>query len=194
MTRLTRLGVCALAAAWLGCDIAVDEGPIPDDPSVDPPVDPPAAPGPLVLSFHDSDGQDAPAGGFAAKDEVFLRARLVPGSAPFASGDFAFEMFDATGRMVSGDALDCRRFQIATDVGGIADIHTGFTLEGAPCGHRWGVHGDGTLLVQLIPFADAPPNSDGVAEYTVRIARVEHLAGGVFPADALAAAFLLRAP
>jgi hypothetical protein len=182
--------VCALAAAWLGCDIAVDEGAIPDDPL----VDPPAAPGALVLSFHGSDGQDAPGGAFAAKDEVFLRARLAPRDSSFASGDFAFEMFDATGRMVSGDALDCRRFHIATDVGGIADVRAGFSLEGAPCGHRWGVHGDGTLLVQLIPFADAPPNSDGVAEYTVRIARVEQIAGGVFPADALAAAFLLRAP
>jgi hypothetical protein len=198
MTRLPRLGVCALAAAWLGCDIAVDEDAPGADPPVDPPADPPTdrpvAPGPLVLSFHDCDGQDAPGGAFKAREQVFLRARVADEGGAFASGDFAFELLDVTGRMVSDDALDCRRFHVATDVGGIAEVRPGLGVEGAPCAHEWTVHADGTLLLQLVPFAAAPANGDGVAEYTIQVARVEDIAGGAFPAEAVRASFLIRAP
>lgn len=207
MSRLTQLGVCAIATLWLGCGL--DDGTMQSagtaqggqDEIPDEATDEGLAKSPLgsriLLSFHRTDGSAA-LGGFTSKDEVHLRTRLAPGSAPFGGGEFAFVVVDPDGRRLSMDALDCRRLHIAPGAGGIAEVHVGIDITGVPCQHAWNVYGDGWLIPELVAFADAPPSTQGVMEYTVLVAPVDKIArgplpqDGVFPEDSYRATFTIR--
>lgn len=206
MRRLTQLGFCAIATAWLGCGL--DDGTTQSagtsegadeiqDEVLEEASDKVPTESRLVLSFHRPDGS-VPASGFRSKDEVRLRTRITPDSAPFAGGEFAFVVVDSDGRRLSLDALACRRLRIGKGSGGISEIVVGIDITGASCQHAWDVHGDGSLMPELGSFVDAPSNAQGVMAYTVLAAPVGKVAGGtfpqdgVFPADAYRASFTVQ--
>lgn len=193
--RLHRLGFCALAAAWFSCADLEDDGiaegaepEVPDQPDAVEAV----GEGQLVLTFHAGDGDRMPADVFTATDAVYLRTQLADATRPIAEGDFAFVVVDAHGKRVSSDALDCRRFHV--DKGGrITELHTGTDIDGGSCRHAAAAY-DGALLMQLAPIYDVAPNADGVAEYSVLVARCDEIADGDFPETAVRSIFLVHAP
>jgi hypothetical protein len=203
MRRLTQLGLCAIATAWLGCGL--EDGTMQSAGTAqgeqDETTDAALAKAPtgsrLLLSFHRQDGSSVTAG-FSSKDDVHLRTRIGPGSAPFDGGEFAFVVVDSAGRRLSMDALACRRLYIEPGAGGISEVQVGTDITGAPCQHAWDVHSDGSLMPELVSFADAPLNALGVREYTVLVAPVEKVIrgplpqDGVFPQDSYHAMFTVK--
>ncbi|HWU88230.1 MAG TPA: DUF4215 domain-containing protein [Kofleriaceae bacterium] len=172
MTRFSQLSFSAIVVAWIGCSPQVEDAA---------PASPTASDGRLQVTFHLGNG--APAGGFAAKGDVHLRTELAAEEQPFGGGDLAFTVVDARGVELSRDALDCRRLRVERGTGRIVEVHAGYDRDLTPCRHGWSVSEDGSLLVQVAPFADPAPNASGVAALTVMVARVEHLLGGTFPPD-----------
>lgn len=207
MRRLTQLGFCAIATAWLGCGL--DDGTTQSagmsqagadeirNEGIEGAAAQVPADGQLLLSFHRQDGSVATEG-FSSKDEVRLRTRLAQGSAPFAGGEFAFVVVDAAGHRLSMDALACRQFRIEKGAGGISEALVGIDITGAPCQHAWDVHSDGSLMLELAAFIDAPPSAQGVMSYTVLVARADKVTGGalpqdgVFPSTAYRASFTIK--
>jgi hypothetical protein len=191
MRRLTQLGFCAIATAWLGCGL--DDGTTQSagtpqegaDEILNEAIEGASAHVPaesrLQLSFHRQDGSAT--SGFSSTDEVRLRTMIVQGSAPFAGGEFAFVVVDSAGHRLSMDALACRRFRIEKGAGGITDALVGIDITGAPCQHAWDVHGDGSLMLELASFTDAPADAQGVMHYTVLVAPVDKVADGALPQD-----------
>lgn len=147
--------------------------------------------GELELRLVFGDG-DAPRDGvFHGKDRVHLRVTMASAGAAFADGDLAFVVLDASGAVVSSDALDCRRFRVGMNRARINEVYAGVDLDGTACLHSWGTHDNGTLLPQLVPFADTAL-VDGVMEYTVVVARVNQIVDGKFPEHAARATFKVK--
>ena len=197
MTRLNRLGVCALAAAWFSCANLEDDraalGAEPPEGAGEGQVggDPPAE-GRLVLSIHGSGGERAPGDGFSSSDAVYLKTQLADERATVAEGDFAFVVVDADGKRASTDALDCRRFHV--DKGGrLTELYMGLDIDGAQCRHGASATGAG-YLVQLAPFSPDGGAAGAAAEYTVLVARVGDIVGTQFPDSAARATFAVSAP
>lgn len=194
MTRLHRLGFCALAAAWFSCASLEDDGiaegaepEVPDHADGDEGV----AEGRLVLTLHAGDGDRMPGDVFTASDAVYLRTQLADATRPIGEGDFAFVVVDSHGKRVSTDALDCRRFHVDKS-GRITELHTGIDIDGGSCRHASAAY-DGGLLPQLAPFYEAAANADGVAEYSVLVARCGEILDGDFPDTAIRSIFLVHA-
>jgi cysteine-rich repeat protein len=194
MTRLHRLGFCALAAAWFSCadleDDGIAEGAEPEAPDSPATVEA-IAEGRLALALLAGDGARMPGDVFPETEAVYLRTQLADATKPVTEGDFAFVVVDAHGKRVSSDALDCRRFHLDR-VGRVTQLYTGTDIDGAPCRHTSTAY-DGTLLLQLAPFYEAAANADGVAEYSVLIARCDEIADGDFPDTAIRSIFLVHA-
>jgi cysteine-rich repeat protein len=187
MSRIIRSGICAIAAAWLGCAGPTDDG-LAQGPGG------PEAEGRLRLVFRFNDGTLAPGAVFPRKEDVHQWTRLAEGSTSFTDGDLAFVVLDMYGRQVSTDALDCRRFRVAGGRGRTVEVLAGVDADGSPCQHDFGYHDDGAVMPQLFPFADVDPNVSGVMEYELRVARVEEIVGGEFPADAFRGTFYVLPP
>jgi cysteine-rich repeat protein len=185
MTRLTRLGICTIAATWLSCANLEDDGQAQS-------AEAPAADR-LLLTLRVGDGERPPGDVFAAKDAVHLQTRLAEGSAAQGDVDLAFVVIDEQGNPLSSDALDCRRFRVDGEHGGIAEVYAGVEADGSPCQHEWSVQDGGALLPRLAPFADVAPSASGVMAYAVLVARVEDIRDGAFPEAALRAAFHVQA-
>lgn len=202
MRRLTQLGFCAIASAWLGCGL--DDGMAQSagmsqegaDGILNEVIEGASAQvsieSRLQLSFHRQDGSAA-GNGFSSKDEVRLRTRLAPGSAPFVGGEFTFVVVDSAGHRLSMDALACRQVRISKGAGGITEALVGIDITGAPCQHAWDVHGDGSLMLELASFADAPADAQGVMHYTVLVAPADKVANGTLPQDGVFPANSYRA-
>jgi cysteine-rich repeat protein len=174
------IGFCTVAAASFGCATQLDEA----EQSAHTPAE--AAAGRLQLTFQRGDGTAAPNGIFHAKADVYLRTTLADKEQPLGDGDLAFTVTDGTGVELARDAIDCRRFRVAPGTGRIAEVYAGFDRDRSACRHGFVLAADGSLLLQLAPFADAAPNAAGVMELTVAVGRVEHLLAGAFGSTARA--------
>jgi hypothetical protein len=195
MTRLNRLGVCVLAAAWFSCANLEDdsaalgaearEGDGAEDPeSVESPAE-----GRLVLTFHADGGARVPSDTFPGTEAVYLGTQITDARAQLAEGDFAFVVVNADGGRVSTDAIECRRFHIDRS-GRITEVYMGLDIDGAQCRHGSSAAG-GALVVQLAPFSAA---GGGAVEYTVLVARVGDVIGGKFPDSAARGSFVVQSP
>jgi cysteine-rich repeat protein len=194
MTRLHRLGSCALAVALFSCadleDDGIAEGAEPEAPDTPSTVEA-IAEGRLVLTLHAADGARMPGDVFDTSEAVYLRTQLADATRPVTEGDFAFVVVDARGKRLSSDALDCRRLHLDR-VGRVTQLSTGTDIDGSQCRHAATAY-DGTLLVQLAPFYEAAASSDGVAEYSVLIARCDEIVDGDFPDTATRSLFVVHA-
>lgn len=198
MTRLNRLGICALATAWFSCaDLDHEQSALGAEGSEsgEDAGGGERPEGRLVLTFHDSRGERRPAGAFSAIDAVYLGTQLADERAPIIEGDFAVVVVDGDGERVSTDSLDCRRFHI--DRGGrITEVYMGLDIDGAQCRHGTisvGAAGAG-LGLQLAPFEAAGDGTADAVEYTVLVARVGDIVGRRFPDSAIRGTFAVRPP
>lgn len=149
----------------------------------------PVEPG-LVLRVVFADG-DAPPTPTPLPDKISAHIRIVgeATSADVVDAIFVFQVLDLQGNLMSSDHPSCRRFHV-NELGRIDEVLAGVDFDGSPCVHDFGIADNNTLVPQLVPFADAPVDAEGLMQY-----RVE-----VFPAAlgaskySLSAAFSVVAP
>ncbi|HEY5949200.1 MAG TPA: hypothetical protein VIV40_27090 [Kofleriaceae bacterium] len=114
----------------------------------------------LRLAVVREDGQ--PLDRAAAKEDVFIAL-----SGPLTAKDYTFQVIDERGTILSLDPPQCRAL-----------------FNELPCRHR----GDGAL-VQLMPFADAEPDDEGVMHFIIQVAPADYS----FDATSLKATFAVEA-
>lgn len=199
MTRLNRLGICALATVWFSCaDLGHDQSALgagaSDEDAAEGTEGGARPEGRLVLTFHGPGGERVSNVAFPAADAVYLGTQLADERAPIVEGDFAVVVIDAHGKRVSTDAIDCRRFHVERG-GRITEVYMGLDIDGAQCRHSTIAAGaaGGSLGLQLAPFAAAGNDNADAVEYTVLVARVGDIMGNRFPDPAIRGTFVVRA-
>jgi len=125
-----------------------------------------------------ADGSRVDAGGYGAKDGVYLDSGpRRPQDPALPEGQYVFQVTDPSGQTVlSADAVSCRGFHVDADglISGVNDL---------PCAHP--VSEDparGGLTVRLMPYADTP-NPGGEYKVWVTSAGAYAATGRFLPRD-----------
>lgn len=146
-----------------------DPSPIPGD--AGDPVDyeppPPVEPG-LLLRIASGDGDVIPVMPLSTKLEAHIRILGQATAADVVDSDYVFQVLDLNGNLVSSDDADCRRFHV-NQFGRIDLVYEGRDTSGATCTHDFGIADNNSLVIQLVPFADVPADTNGVMSYVVDV-------------------------
>jgi hypothetical protein len=122
------------------------------------------------------DAQGAALGLSSDKRDVFIGLSGMVTQADIVDADYAFQVIDQTGAVLSLDDSPCRRFHV--------DSAGQLALVDSACRHEAGAGN-----VQLMPFADAEPDDSGAMHFIVQIAPADTS----FDASSLKATFAVAA-
>jgi hypothetical protein len=122
------------------------------------------------------DAQGAPIAVSSDKRDVFIRLFGMITQADIVDTDYAFQVIDQSGAVLSLDDSPCRRFHV--------DAAGQLALVDAACRHE-----AGSSNVQLMPFADAECDDTGTMHFIVQIAPADTS----FDASSLKATFAVAA-
>jgi hypothetical protein len=159
-----------LGVLLLICGCATVDQPAPPDLDLGDPQDQPG----MRLRVVDARGESAPM--WSDKRDVFLGLFGMVTAADIVDADYAFEVIDQQGNVLSLDDEPCRRFHVDA-AGQLVMIDSACRHDAAPG------------IVQLAPFADVEPDSAGTMHFIVQIAP----AGTSFAASALKTTFAIAA-
>lgn len=101
----------------------------------------------LQLSVVDETGQQVELNRFVEVTDVFLSVRAADSTKPAVAEDFAYQVTDKTGVVLSSDEPRCRRFRV-DERGDIASVYE-------TCLHKIVHTADGKILIGAAPFYDA---------------------------------------
>jgi cysteine-rich repeat protein len=123
----------------------------------------------ITLVLVDKTGAAVANNTFEAKEDVYLDMKIADASGTVTAQDFVFQIVDDQGNVLSSDAISCRRFHVNAS-GYIDRVYSGTNASGAACIHMFQRTGDGHLLLNLAPFADAIADQNGAMKFTLKVA------------------------
>jgi cysteine-rich repeat protein len=145
----------------------------------------------LNLALRVVDKTGASVAAFEATGDVYLDIAVVDTSGTVVAQDFAFQIVDAQGSLLSSDAFDCRRFHVS-GAGYIDRVYSGLDASGATCIHMYERTSSGHILIQLAPFKDAIADGSGAMQFTVKVAALASCGSDTSFHDALSVTFTVQ--
>jgi len=122
---------------------------------------------------------------FERKVDVYIDLRKLDAAKAVTAQDFAFQVVDAMGALLSEDDLACRRFHISPE-GFIDHVYSAAPGNDAACVHMFAGSSEEHLLPNLMPFA-----GDSM-RFTIHVAPLATSARDGGFADSLAASFTIE--
>ena len=126
---------------------------------------------------------------FAQNGDVFIAMAPLDATMRVVPRDWMFEVRNGNGALVSTDDFQCRKFHVGFH-GTIDRIGVATNNAGADCTHLFTRLQDGTVFVNLMPFANVKSGSDGLMRFSIATAPLAKK----FPEKPLDATFTVVTP